>query len=127
MGQAVLVHNEHSLDRSPHAVLIELISHPIEARRHRAVLLKQRFFCAKRIVRQRVAAAHSLYYKTLNLDTTKSETDPLFTSVYNKHYFCLFYAATLINVYNIIIPIMYKFNMQMLSSNSTLENELSRI
>ena len=60
MGQSMLMNNEHSLDRSSHAVSVELISHPIEAGRHRAVLLKQRFLRAKRIVRQRVAAAYHI-------------------------------------------------------------------
>ena len=54
VGEAVLVHQQHPVHAPPHPVLVVLIPHPLEPRRHAGVLLKQRVLGAECVVGQRV-------------------------------------------------------------------------
>ena len=50
MRQAMLMHNEDPINRTPHSKLVILVPHPLEAGWHRWVLLKKWVFCAKCVV-----------------------------------------------------------------------------
>ena len=52
--QAVLVHQQHAVHGPPHAVLIVLVAHALEPRRHARVLLEQRVLGAEGVVGERV-------------------------------------------------------------------------
>ena len=54
MREAVLVHQQHAVHAPPHPVLVVLVPHPLEPRRHAGVLLKQRVLGAECVVGQRV-------------------------------------------------------------------------
>ena len=50
MRQAMLMHNEDPINRTPHSKLVVLVSHPLEPGRHRGVLLEKGVFGAKCVV-----------------------------------------------------------------------------